>query len=144
MVYRTLIVEDEPAVRTLLALSAQIRGHEVLTFPGPTFCPLAIAKSCSLQVACSDILISDQMMPDMTGLEFLALLQEKHCPVRNKALVTAACSEQIRKKAEELGAIVIPKPFTVTAICDWLEECERKVLPDRVLMPKELLVHPEG
>lgn len=139
MIYRTIIFEDDAPVRHLLKLSAEMRGHDVITFECPTFCALSKKDKCTHEGACSDIIISDHQMPGMTGLEFFRVLKEKDCRIPNKALVTAACQENLKIEAQELGCRVIPKPFQIREINSWLEESELKISRDRELIPIEEL-----
>lgn len=140
MEYRTVIIEDDKLVRELLAFTAKMRGHEVLMFSSPRFCPLASGEDCINGVACCDMIISNQMMPYMTGLEFFSILKEKNCYVTNKAIVTAFDLSEIKGKADELGCHLISKPFKVPDILSWLLESESKIKEGRKLIPIEDLL----
>jgi len=139
MKFRTIIFEDDSPVRQLLKMAAEMRGHDVLTFESPIFCALSRGEACSHEGACSDVIMSDHQMPGMSGLEFFTMLREKKCLVPNKALVTAATEEELRELAEKLGCDFISKPFQIHDIESWLKEAERKIPPDRMLLPVEKL-----
>jgi DNA-binding NtrC family response regulator len=136
--YRTIIIDDDNSVRELLVLTASLRKHEVFSFASPIDCALSQDTPCSCEpgYACCDVLITDHMMPDMTGLEFLEILEKKKCLIPNKALVTAAQSNSVMGKAKSLGCTLFRKPFQISQICSWLEKCERNVKEDRILKSK--------
>jgi len=139
MKFRTIIFEDDTPVRQLLKMSAERRGHDVVTFESPIFCALSRDGECAHERACSDVIISDHQMPGMSGLEFFAKLREKKCLVPNKALVTAAGEEKLQELAEGLGCDFIRKPFQIQNIDAWLREAEQKIAPERMLVPVENL-----
>ncbi|MBE0598788.1 MAG: response regulator [Desulfuromonadales bacterium] len=137
MDYRTIIIEDDETIRDLLKLAAELQGHEVFTFPNPTVFPCPPGKTCPPGILCSDIIISDQLMPGMTGLEFFAQLKKKKCSIRNKALITALDKKEVKGRADELGLEFIPKPFKVNDIISLLLKYEANSPKDRQLIPRE-------
>ena len=120
---RVIVFEDNKAVSDLLRKFLQSFGCEVQAFTDPTVCD-AIATSacaCPKETACADILITDMMMPNMTGLELLKLQRKRGCKAldANKALVTASCSSQLQIDVEELGSKYINKPFRMSELREW-------------------------
>lgn len=141
MRFRTIICEDESSIRVLLKLAAEMRGHEVITFPcPPTFCILSSEGVCSYGLSCCDAILSDHQMPGMSGLEFFDVLKRKKCLVPSRALVTAAAQEDVKKLACELGCSFIPKPFQLRDIDAWLEKAEANVQESRQLLPCKALI----
>jgi CheY-like chemotaxis protein len=141
MKFRTIILEDERAIRELLEIACRLRNHEVLSFPSPIFCRLSLGDLCSCEEesTCCDVIITDQMMPDMTGIEFIELLRRNNCLVPNMALVTASHSDGVTERAADLDCHVIRKPFQMAEFVSWLAEAEGRVMAGRRLMPKEML-----
>ena len=67
-----------------------------------------------------DLVLCDWNMPNMTGIELLAALNEEGISV-NFGFVTTESSADMRARAEELGAkFLISKPFTTDTIYDAL------------------------
>lgn len=65
-----LIVDDEPDIVSTLRMVLQIEGYEVLDAPNGR---AALTKIAEVR---PDIILSDLMMPFMTGLELLAAVKE--------------------------------------------------------------------
>ncbi len=141
MQYRTVIIEDEDAIRELLEISARLCGHEVLSFASAAFCPLARGLACRSdgRSRCADVIITDHMLPDLEGLAFLELLDAGGCKVPRRAMVTGVGSEAVFRRARALGCTVIRKPFRVRELCDWLQACEDEIPADRDLVPVDSL-----
>ncbi|MBE0598192.1 MAG: response regulator [Desulfuromonadales bacterium] len=143
MKFRTIIFDDDETIRHLLQVAAEQRGHEVLTFPSPQICSTAAGEICSRQRPCCDIIISDQGMPEMTGLEFFARLQQRRCAIKNRALVTASAWEEISTLAKGLPFDYFHKPFFVSELMSWLERSEANVPSDRELLALEEFLFPD-
>jgi CheY-like chemotaxis protein len=128
MELRIIIFEDDEATRTLLKMVVEKQGHQVLAFPDPTACPLYGNDQCTCQqdLPCGDLLITDNQMPRMTGLEFLRRQQERGCKgaPANKAIASASWTEAQLVEARRLGCKVFPKPFPLSALSAWIQERE--------------------
>jgi len=131
MPYRTLILEDDENVRSLLELFLSKRGHQVISFDSPIRCPDLKWSSCHCDKnqPCFDFLISDNMMPGMTGLEFLEIQERRGCQMdcHHKALMTGYLEEHEKTLADRLNCRVFEKPIDWQGFCHWLEEGEALV-----------------
>ena len=93
---RIIVIDDDPAVNLLLKTALSTRGHHVLTFTDPTECPCPALKqtscSCPQEFPCADIIISDIVMPNMSGIEFFKVQEAKGCKafIENKTLRVVA------------------------------------------------------
>ena len=132
---RVFVFEDDDIIRSLLWEILDRRGYEVFTFPDPGSCPLHLASGCLCPVeeACGDIIISDLRMPNMSGLEFVQNQMKKGCKLKNVALISGAWSDTDLQSARRLGCQPFQKPFKIDEINTWLDECERKINPKRIL-----------
>ena len=83
--YRILIVDDEEIVLVSLRETLVRQGYQVLTAPNP-IPALEILRREPVAA-----IISDQAMPEMTGLEFLALAKQIQ-PDATRILITALLS----------------------------------------------------
>jgi DNA-binding NtrC family response regulator len=70
---RVFVVDDEIIIASTLATILQRNGFDALSFTHP----LEALKAA--RVKAPDLLISDVMMPDLSGVD-LAILLKKHCP----------------------------------------------------------------
>ena len=141
---RALVFEDNENMRDLLCELLGARGYEVLAFSDPSGCPLNSVGACPCQLdeACADIIISDVQMPHVTGLEFIEGQREKGCKVRNIALMSGGWTEEEVRLAEDHGYEVFHKPFALSRMLDWLDDCERHLDPKRKL--SDWLEEPPG
>ena len=134
---RVVLFEDDQAFSDLLRKVMQGFGHHVLAFPAPTACPvyLGLGAQCPKEFPCADVLITDNMMPKMSGIEFLQLQRERGCKVldKNKALMTAALTIKQQRRVEELGCHYFKKPFKISSLKKWLDECAGRVPEGQVL-----------
>lgn len=77
-----LIVDDEPVVLTSLKLTLERQGFSVVACPSPL---KALAVLAERDFA---VIISDQRMPEMMGLDFL-IESRRHRPNASRILITA-------------------------------------------------------
>ena len=136
---RIIIIDDDPAINLLLKTTLTLRGHHVLTFLDPTACPCLVLKKeicfCPQEFPCADIVISDIVMSDISGIDFFKRQREVGCktPDVNKALISGTAYEEHSDVVEELGCNFFKKPFKVVEIVKWIEECAKRVPEDRIL-----------
>lgn len=132
---RVFVFDDNENLRSMLWHLLDSRGYEVFTFPDPGLCPLHLATGCPCpeDQACGDIIISDVNMPNVSGLEFVENQMKKGCKVKNVALMSGAWSDSDFQYAQRLGCQPLHKPFTTDEINKWLDECEKRINPKRVL-----------
>jgi DNA-binding NtrC family response regulator len=132
---RVLIFDDDDSIRSMLWHIFDDRGYEIFSFPHPALCPLHLVGACSCPTAqaCGDIIISDVNMPNVNGLEFIETQIQKGCKVKNLALMSGAWTVSELQYAQKLGCQTFHKPFTLDEINAWIDDCEGKVTPNRVL-----------
>jgi len=117
---RVLIVDDEEAMRLLVARAIAMDGHEILTAAdGAEALDILSGPNGSF-----DLLLTDIQMPIMDGIA-LALTAARDFPQLTILLMTGFADQ--RERASGLSAIahdVISKPFSVadirTAVADAL------------------------
>lgn len=105
---RILVVDDDAAILKLISVILTRAGHEVRTSSHP------VEALDLLKVFTPDLLISDVVMPYMTGLEFLEQVRghEKLAALPFMLLSSHAERDDVRR-GMNLGADdYLPKPFT--------------------------------
>lgn len=129
---KIIIFEDDESLANLLEQMLTLKGHTVHCFPDPTVCPIFKdhEKKCPKDKPCADVVISDYMMPNMTGISFFKLQRERGCKAldSNKAIVTGSVIDaDMKEEIKELGCHYFKKPFRVAEILDWVDECEKRL-----------------
>jgi CheY-like chemotaxis protein len=128
---RVIVFEDNQAVSDLFKKMLQGFGHHVLTFSDPTVFHVCRDPECEYHEdsSCADALIVDIMMPNMSGIEFMKLQRERGCNIlhENKALMSAVTSPQQQAAVEEFGCHFFKKPFKISEVKKWLEECAERI-----------------
>ena len=129
---KVIVYEDDPTIGALLSQVLSQKGHEVFTFPDPTFCPACRdhMSECPQESPCADVIISDHNMPNMTGIDFLSHQRSLGCkvPDENKAIVTGALlNRELQGTIDALGCKVFKKPFKLAEILKWVDECASRL-----------------
>ena len=77
---------------------------------------------CPMETPCYNVLLTDNQMPGMTGLEFLE--QQRRCgckiPDHRKAIISGTWTKENLDKAAQLGCQVFHKPYQYDQISHWL------------------------
>ena len=106
--FYTLVVDDEPGIREMIAIMLGLHGHVVTTaFDGKMALALATAASF-------DLVITDVVMPEKDGLEFIRELRTKSPRTRIVAMSAGGhmAAMDYLKMAKHFGArAVLHKPF---------------------------------
>ena len=125
---KILVVDDEPVIRDLAVEILRRSGYD------PHGVPSARHALALLEQESFDLVVSDVVMPEMTGIEFLDELRESR-PELPVVLMTGGSKEPERTtKAVALGACgLLYKPFShaelTAAVEAALNRYERKRAP---------------
>jgi CheY-like chemotaxis protein len=78
---KIIVFEDSEPVLSAITCLLKSRGHEVHGFSDPSISPLYddSACDCPREQPCADVLITDNVMPRITGLEFISRQALKGC-----------------------------------------------------------------
>jgi putative two-component system response regulator len=134
-VSRILVIDDEDIIRSLMLEILESVGHEVI---GAETAERALGL---LEESEFDLIVSDVVMPGLSGLELLGAVRERRAslPV---VLVTGAGTYETLSQALTRGAAgLVTKPFAheelQTAVADALERASRSrdELRERLLPP---------
>lgn len=115
---RILIVEDDIAIRDLIAINLQIIGHEV-----------AVAGDGNegkriFEIENIDLILLDVMLPGINGFELIETIKKKDIPV---IFITAKDSVMDKVKGLRLGADdYIVKPFEIIELVARIEAVARR------------------
>jgi len=119
---KILIIDDEESIRESLSIYFREKGYDVVSVEHPSECNGSENRLCHGQDECADILIIDQWMPKMTGIEYLARRHDWGCRSmgQRKALMSANLPDSLRAQAVELGCKVFDKPVRLDDLEAWI------------------------
>lgn len=113
---RVLVVDDEPAIRALLAKIIERRGYNVSV---ATDGAEAIEK---MGVERFDVLLVDLMMPNVNGFELVDHIADHIKPHPAVIVITAAAeSAPLRHLDGKIVHSVVHKPFDIDLVADLVE-----------------------
>jgi CheY-like chemotaxis protein len=132
---RIILLDDNEVIRSVLSEILVNRGYEVFTFSDPSICPLQITPECRCNAnqTCTDIIVSDLDMPNMTGLGFIENQKKKNCKCQHVVLMSGGWTGHDLQRAHELGCKTFAKPFLFDEFFEWLDEVERSIESTREL-----------
>lgn len=131
--YRIMVVDDEALHRQgLLSLLRNINTEYILTEARD-----GVEALKQLDIIDVDIVITDIRMPNMDGLEFLRLLNQRYSSV--KVIILSVYSEfDYAKRALKFGAIdYVLKPVKISEITDALIKVQNKIEYERDALKKQ-------
>lgn len=115
-VHRVLIVDDEQGVRGVLTEMLKAGGY-----PAESVAEGREALR-ALRTTSFDVMITDVRLPDISGLELLAIVRDKY-PWLPVIVITGYATIDSTIKAMRLGAVdYIPMPFTRDSVMASLEQ----------------------
>ncbi len=112
-----LVVDDEPAVRTLARVVLEVSGHRVRVLEAADG-PAALAEA---QRERPSLAVVDQMMPGQNGLSVAAALVALH-PNLPVALCSAAMDARLAFDGEQVGVRWFLQKHELVRLPDLLDE----------------------
>lgn len=111
-----LIIEDEEPIRVLLRSSLEAIGHEVREAPNGRI-GLALYRERP-----ADLMITDILMPEMSGLDIILELTREFLNVKVIAISGNQGEENVLRVAKLLGARqTLHKPFSIEKLLSTVE-----------------------
>ena len=113
-----LIVDDEPGIRELLAIMLETSGHSVITAEDGVQAPKVMASRPI------DVVITDLLMPERDGLEFITEVRKKFPTVKIIAMSGGGhiARDSYLRIAKTFGAhYLLEKPFNQASVLGAIE-----------------------
>ncbi len=107
-----LLVEDDPAVRSLAARMLRRAGYDVIDAATPAIA-LEIARDESVHI---DILLTDVVMAGLTGPELAAAVRERRPSIRVAFMSGYTDTALDAHQLADAHAVLISKPFTGSSL----------------------------
>lgn len=110
---RVLVVDDDPAMRALLAETLEREGYEVhCAASGVALLEALSTSAVNANDPPVDLVVADVRMPGMNGVEALRRAVQRTVAVP-AILMTAFPDAEVARDAEELGVPLLCKPFAL-------------------------------
>lgn len=134
-----LIVDDEASMRRILATNLRLDAHRVTEASGAVEAKAAMAKDEF------DVVLTDQKMPDGTGLDVLAAARQDD-PTTSVIFLTAVGTLELAVESMREGAFdFLTKPFVPDAVRSAVKRaCERTTLLRENAVLKTAVMKLEG
>ena len=122
---KVLVIDDDVFCLDSMIEYLSDQNFAITSSLKPT-CPMLErgVTTCPMQTPCYNIVLSDNQMPGMTGLEFFQFQTKNGCkvPSHHKALISGNISSEDQKTAEEMNCKVFHKPTPLSQIDHWIDE----------------------
>jgi DNA-binding NtrC family response regulator len=128
---RAIIIDDDESIRLTLESVLNSWGYEVHSYYEPVFC--SIECRCNLNFPCTDIIITDINMPNVSGFDFIEHQIQIGCKVNNIAIMSGYWTDQYLEKALKIGCQIFEKPFDLKDLHQWLDGIEKRINTHREL-----------
>lgn len=120
-----LLLEDNDFYREVLTEILREKDFQAMAYADPTAFLSKKSDCCSASnKPCADVMITDNQMPSMSGLEFLEHVRDRGCKLPNacKATISGNWAEQDHAQAVASGCKVFHKPTSLDDLLTWLDE----------------------
>jgi len=130
---RIFIIDDEECIRDSFAMHLSSLGYQVETFSSPTACPALNGHKCEMSDSCTDILIIDQNMPELAGIDYLKLLVERRCKVKPKhrIMLSGKATPDLAAKVTAMGGQIYQKPLLLDQLEEIVESARKEIEAER-------------
>jgi len=126
-----LVVDDDSAIRTVVAQALRRAGHDVVTAASLADLDRALA------IAVPDVLITDVILPDGDGIDHLATITARH-PSLPLIVLSAQNTLTTAVRANTAGAYeYLPKPFDLDDLTRAVAGAVARTAPDLDTGPAE-------
>lgn len=124
---KIFVIEDDACIREPFSDFLNDLGHDVISAKNPEELPFCKKPHCTESSPCCDALVTDNLMPEMTGLEFISNQIKKGCklPAKNRLLISGSLMTSDIELARKLGVTVAEKPVTFNFLEKWVESIDK-------------------
>ena len=104
---KVFLLEDEPILLKLMEEELRHHNIDVWSF----CCPAELKENCSLEDLSDQVVVTDEHMPGMNGLEFISELEQVLGPKKPVCILFTGNSDSIEDKpGHEATNLVVEKP----------------------------------
>ena len=126
--FKAVVIDDVELCRDFLAEVLEDRGYQVDKYAYAHSLPFCsqVGEHCQSEQACADLLLTDNQMPLLNGLDMIEAQRARGCKLvaGSRAVLSGSWSRDEQQKAQALGCQAFEKPYDLKGISDWLSACE--------------------
>src|SRR3990172_12580716 len=133
---RIILYDDDLVILNILKMFFELKDYEVIACSEPARCPVYNDnKECDKRHPCCDLMITDYLMPRMSGIELLRAQARMGCRLtpKNKLIMSGCQDDEVMTAVEELGCSFMKKPFSFADLEVWIQKCEERMDLDQPL-----------
>ena len=123
---KAVVIDDLDWCRELLTEILEEKGYAVRSYAQAETFPFCSdpTRPCQSSEACADLLLTDNRMPNLTGLEMVAQQRARGCKLcqGKRAVISGSWTGAERGRAHALGCHVLEKPFNLKGLQAWLQQ----------------------
>lgn len=119
-----IVLDDDPLILRVISVSLRNWGYQVDAFENVAASPMSRqrhAADCQAERHCYDVLITDNVMPETSGLELLRQRKQAQCKIPRWILISGNLTAKQEAAARALGCEVLFKPFGMDELRRLLE-----------------------
>lgn len=122
---RVLVADDSAEQRWTLRLALSMMGFEVSEAADGRELFWALERSSRKRSSEPELVIADVYMPAYNGLDVLGAWADS-MPDKPLIVITAFPDEVLARRVTQIGALLLPKPFTLKALSETVRQALRK------------------
>lgn len=116
------IIEENEGMRTMLDRLLRCLGYKVTGYDSPFSFPCIAWDCCISEHRCFDALMVEyRSRTALDGMDFVKHLEKKKCRISKMVVMSASWDNEGLEKSRSLKCNLLPKPFSVKELRDWLE-----------------------
>jgi len=121
---KALIFDDDAQALNLLQTFLSVNDIDVSAHLNPTCLMYQTnSENCPLHEPTFHLIISDNNMPRMNGIDFYEDIHNKGCKISSecKALLSGEVTQEVARRANKIGIKVFEKPCSFEVLGRWLD-----------------------
>ncbi len=135
---RVIVIDDEEIVLRVLKMHFENQGYDVIASVDPEVCDAFFRDIQCLNppgVMCGDILITDNQMPRIRGIEFIESQLQRDCKisVECKAVMSGNFKQEDIERIDKIGCARFEKPISLVILDAWASHCVSRIDKSRRL-----------
>ena len=120
-----LVLDDDIQIQDLVRMVLELQDYHVFSYCSPIESPhfTRIVRHPSTN-RCADLIITDIVMPEMTGIEFVKQIRKDECSIKHIAIISGYWDDTAMAEAKSMNCKTFEKPFDLIELQEWIKSLE--------------------